>query len=51
MRFLVWGCAGSSLLPGLSSSLGDSSLVAARGLLLVVASLVVKPGLEDTWAQ
>ena len=38
MDLFIFGCAGSSLLRGLS-------LVAARGLLIAVASLVAERGL------
>ena len=40
----IFGCAGSSLLPGLFSSCGEWGLhfVAASGLLIAVASLVAK---------
>ena len=44
---LLFGCAGSSLLPGLSSSCGEwgYSQVVGHGFLIAVASLVLKPGL------
>ena len=44
----IFGCAGSSLLCGLSSSCSEwgCSLIAAYGLLIVVASLVVEHGLS-----
>ena len=34
-----------------STAAHEPSLVAARGLLTAVASLVAKPGLRSTWAQ
>ena len=40
----VFGCAGSSLLQGLS-------LVVVHGLLIGVASLVVEHGLQGAWAS
>ena len=50
--FIIFGCAGSSLLRGLSSC-GRQGLLflAVLGLLIAMASLIVEPGLWRVWDQ
>ena len=53
-KLFICGCAGSSLLRGLSSSCGKQGLVVMQGLLMVMPSLIVKHklqahGLQQLW--
>ena len=49
----IWGCAGSSLLHGVSLDMEsrDRSLDLVHGLLIAVASLVAELRLQGTWAS
>ena len=50
--YLLFGCAGSSLLCGLFSCCGEQGLLSlVRRLLIAVASLVAEQGLEGTRAS
>ena len=51
LNFIIFGCAGSSLLHGLCSSCGKWELlpIAMHGLLVAVASLVVEQRLQQLW--